>query len=230
MVVVLPLFCLSCVLTVCGSKKVCVANGFEFHYAKKGSLVLTHWLPETESRLPLGPTHQVGVGCLITRGDEMLVVQETTGPAARYKLWKMPTGLLDPGENINEAAVRELKEETGLDGSLYKILTFRQAHPLVGKSTSSGASGGSDLFFVCWMKLDDEGQEFVKQEEEIADIRWMPIREFADQELWQKSPVYQEMNEAMIRAVEADQGGMQEVTLPVGFRPGVNTIYIPAKM
>jgi ADP-ribose pyrophosphatase YjhB (NUDIX family) len=31
------------------------------------------------------------------------------------KVWKMPTGLTDTGEDIATSAVRELKEETGLD-------------------------------------------------------------------------------------------------------------------
>ena len=43
------------------------------------------WLPEdSESRLPHGPTHQVGIGAIITHPltGKMLVVQEKSGPAA----------------------------------------------------------------------------------------------------------------------------------------------------
>jgi len=69
------------------------------------------------SRLPDGPTHQIGIGALVIHpvSGKMLAVRERSGPAARAKLWKMPTGLTDPGEDIAAAAVRELKEETGLD-------------------------------------------------------------------------------------------------------------------
>ena len=69
------------------------------------------------SRLPGGPTHQIGIGALVIHplSGKMLAVREKSGPAARAKLWKMPTGLTDPGEDIATAAVRELKEETGLD-------------------------------------------------------------------------------------------------------------------
>jgi len=45
-------------------------------------LILKQWLPESPSRLPLGPTHQVGVGALVLEEDKMLVVQEKSGPAA----------------------------------------------------------------------------------------------------------------------------------------------------
>eukprot|EP00978_Attheya_sp_CCMP212_P028151 scaffold96505_cov30-Attheya_sp.AAC.1 len=50
-----------------------------------GQLVLTKWLPtDGESRLPNGPTHQVGIGGLIFHPvtGKMLVVQEKSGPAA----------------------------------------------------------------------------------------------------------------------------------------------------
>lgn len=84
--------------------------GFDFQHAELGFCVLTKWLPkETASRLPNGPTHQVGVGALVIHptNGKMLAVQEKSGPAAKRKLWKMPTGLTDPGEDIAVAAVRE---------------------------------------------------------------------------------------------------------------------------
>ena len=62
------------------------------------SLVLSRWLPtDTPSRLPHGPTHQVGVGVVLLNPldpSQMLVVRELSGPAAKYNLWKMPTGLV----------------------------------------------------------------------------------------------------------------------------------------
>jgi hypothetical protein len=63
----------------------CVELGFEFQHAKNGLLVLTRWLPEDqESRLPHGPTHQLGVGIILLHPvtKKMLVVQEKSGPAA----------------------------------------------------------------------------------------------------------------------------------------------------
>lgn len=96
----------------------CSLHGFDFQHAEPGYCVLTKWLPTgSASRLPNGPTHQVGIGALVIHPvtGKMLAVRERTGPAAKAKLWKMPTGLTDPGEDIAVAAVRELREETGLD-------------------------------------------------------------------------------------------------------------------
>jgi Nudix hydrolase domain/NUDIX domain len=106
---------------------------FLFHMVvgSTSTLVMTRWLPLSSSgsvsRLPKGPTHQVGVGCLVYKpGDanQILVVQEKSGPAAAYRLWKMPTGLSDAEEDIHEAAIRELFEETGLRSSSDKLLVL----------------------------------------------------------------------------------------------------------
>ncbi len=44
----------------------------------------------------------------------------------RYDDWSFPKGKLDPGETIEEAALREVKEETGLDCRIVqKIVTLR---------------------------------------------------------------------------------------------------------
>jgi len=231
----------------------CIEMGFDFQYAKSGMLVMTNWLPEeTESRLPHGPTHQVGIGAIILHpiSGKMLVVQEKTGPAAKRKLWKMPTGLTDPGEDVIDAAVREAKEETGLDVKFDRIICMRQAH--------GGIFNQSDMFVVCLLELDpkykealENGKEvpLVPQEEEIAMIEWMELKDFCDQDLWQGSPLYGEMNNAIVRAasrslgelkqdkgiVDSDSGDKKQFNsdcgfiakkLPVGFRPGSNTIYL----
>ena len=80
------------------------SQGFDFQHAAPGEAVLTKWLPKhSESRLPHGPTHQVGIGALVLHPltGKMLVVQERTGPAAARKLWKMPTGEYSYSWNVS---------------------------------------------------------------------------------------------------------------------------------
>jgi hypothetical protein len=47
------------------------------------TLILSQWLPDTPSKLPLGPSHQVGVGIVVLNPSDpsqMLCVQEQSGP------------------------------------------------------------------------------------------------------------------------------------------------------
>lgn len=135
----------------------------------------------------------------------------------------MPTGLADPAEDIHEAAIRELAEETGLDAVCDGILVFRQSH-----AARSGTRAASDLFFVCRMKLVDETKStWTAQPEEIADIRWMPIREFCDQDVWKNSPLYQELNGVCLNANERHV--FAPAKLPIGLDRAppnsTNTLY-----
>ena len=173
----------------------------------------------------------------------MLVVQEQTGPAAAWQLWKMPTGLLDDAEDVHHAAVRELREETGLEAHWDGMLAVRQAHSTSSSSskTAQPAVGRkhSDLFFVCQMSLvranhdqtncengdieattttttittllnEDNNRSYWDNDPwticptEIAAIRWMTVREYAAQARWQQSPVYLELNQAILDAAGCD--------------------------
>src|SRR5690242_2840577 len=55
-------------------------------------------------------------GCLITKDGTYLLVQEKQPKA--YGLWNLPAGRVDEGESIEEGAIREAKEETGLEVAL----------------------------------------------------------------------------------------------------------------
>lgn len=43
---------------------------------------------------------------------QVLMVQERNGPLRGMGVWKMPTGLVEVGEDVSHAAVREVLEET----------------------------------------------------------------------------------------------------------------------
>jgi hypothetical protein len=80
-------------------------------------LLMSQWLLST------GPTHQIGVGCLVLHPDDrskMLVAQEKTGPVAAYTVRCASKDL---------AVIRERKEETGFEMKFGGILQVRQVHP-----------------------------------------------------------------------------------------------------
>lgn len=60
---------------------------------------------------------RVVAACVIRNEDgKYLLVQEAQKKV--YGLWNLPAGLVDKGESIEAAAVREAKEESGLDVEL----------------------------------------------------------------------------------------------------------------
>jgi 8-oxo-dGTP diphosphatase len=62
----------------------------------------------------------VGCGCVIAEDGRYLLVRETKAMAGgRFAL---PAGKLEPGETLQEAALRECREETGLEARLERLL------------------------------------------------------------------------------------------------------------
>ena len=64
------------------------------------------------------PVPTVGVVCL--RGEEVLLIKRGTPP--RLGQWSVPGGRLEWGETLQSAALRELKEETGVDAELLGLI------------------------------------------------------------------------------------------------------------
>ena len=55
----------------------------------------------------------VGVGAIIFRDDRVLLVQRGSEPS--YGKWSIPGGLVELGESLQEAVLREVREEVGLE-------------------------------------------------------------------------------------------------------------------
>jgi len=62
----------------------------------------------------------VGVGALIQDGERYLLIKRAAEPDAGF--WSIPGGLVEVGEKVEDAAVREAKEETGLDVEVVELL------------------------------------------------------------------------------------------------------------
>ncbi|KAI9177838.1 hypothetical protein LWI28_019848 [Acer negundo] len=92
-----------------------VKEGFRFHHAELDYLMLVKWIPKTSDTFPANASHRVGIGAFVMNDKgEVLVVQERNGRFKDTNVWKLPTGTVDEGEDICMAAIREVKEETGV--------------------------------------------------------------------------------------------------------------------
>eukprot|EP00640_Fibrocapsa_japonica_P002956 CAMPEP_0113951592 /NCGR_PEP_ID=MMETSP1339-20121228/87011_1 /TAXON_ID=94617 /ORGANISM="Fibrocapsa japonica" /LENGTH=269 /DNA_ID=CAMNT_0000959901 /DNA_START=270 /DNA_END=1079 /DNA_ORIENTATION=- /assembly_acc=CAM_ASM_000762 len=183
---------------------VAVSRGFDFHHASPGAAMLTKWLPSTPCTLPHGPSHQVGVGAFVlNESNEMLVVQEKSGPVGGMDFWKVPTGLINSGEDLGDAAIREVKEETGVDAKVDSILMFRHSHGF--------NFGTSDLWFV--VKMIPTTFELTAQESEIAAVRWMPVEEFQEQPRLKNSPLHAQVGRILAASKSSGYEGVSYTKL-----------------
>ncbi|XP_059449470.1 nudix hydrolase 2-like [Corylus avellana] len=152
--------------------EVAVKEGFRYHHAEPDYLMLIYWIPETTDTLPANASHRVGIGAFVMNSQrEVLVVMENGGRFKGTGVWKFPTGVVNEGEDIGTAAVREVKEETGIDAEFVEVLAFRESH----KSFFSK----SDLFFVCMLKPCSF--DIQKQDQEVEAAQWMPVEDYAAQ-------------------------------------------------
>jgi 8-oxo-dGTP diphosphatase len=62
-------------------------------------------------------------GLVVNGADEWLVVKKKYG-GLKGK-WSLPAGFVQPGETLDEAAIREIKEETGIDAEIVGFLGMR---------------------------------------------------------------------------------------------------------
>lgn len=102
-----------------------------------------------------------------TKGFEVALTQTSRGP-----MWCLPKGRVEQSETIEEAAVREVREETGLHGQIQRPLrpieyTY-QARTEGGDRT---AVAKTVHFFL--MKFRDGSTE--DHDSEVADVRWFPL-------------------------------------------------------
>jgi 8-oxo-dGTP diphosphatase len=71
-------------------------------------------------------TYRIGVGVLVWRDTTILVGRRRGSYGAGT--WALPGGMLEHGEQPEETAARELREETGLVATNFRIV---DAHPWV---------------------------------------------------------------------------------------------------
>jgi 8-oxo-dGTP diphosphatase len=93
-------------------------------------------------------------GGVVVRDGRVLVVHRP-----KYDDWSLPKGKLEPGESWEDAALREVEEETGLQAEL--------GAPL-GSSHYEVAAGPKE---VRWFRMAAPGEPQARNE--VDDVRWV---------------------------------------------------------
>ncbi|KAG6775413.1 hypothetical protein POTOM_018864 [Populus tomentosa] len=201
----------------------------------------------SELKVVVGHRKLLLVGChnyssLMLRSNysmrKVLVVKEKHGYFKGKDAWKFPTGVVNQGEDICAAAIREVKEETGIDTEFMEILAFRlNLSPIDSKpaeetlfgmcnvllftlsqpgspahphyQTHQQFLGKSDLFFVCM--LQPLSFDITKQDSEIKAAQWIPIDEYVNQTYNREHKPFEYIAKICLTKSQSNYGGFSAV-------------------
>ncbi|MCM3136015.1 ADP-ribose pyrophosphatase [Paenibacillus polysaccharolyticus] len=123
-------------------------------------------------KLPNGQTatreiikHPGAVAVLALRGDRMLVVDQYRQAMGRTEV-EIPAGKLDPGEEPEVAAARELKEETGYEAKSLRHLRSFYTSP-----------GFADEIIHLYIAEELEAGEMALDEDEFLEVSEITLEE-----------------------------------------------------
>lgn len=105
-------------------------------------------------------------GGLLEKDSKFLLVNAKVG--VPKGLWNLPAGGVDDGETVDEAAVREVREETGFDVKIQGLVGTQ--HRLKNKYSKN------NIIRVNF-KMEIVGGELNPPEDEIAEAKWFSIEE-----------------------------------------------------
>jgi 8-oxo-dGTP diphosphatase len=121
--------------------------------------------PQSATEAQPGPIP--AASAVLLQNGCVLLVQR--GQAPNAGCWSFPGGKIKAGETVQQAALRELEEETGVQASAESILT------VLDVMQHSGASLDYHYLLVViychWRAGDPRGAD------DAADARWIPIEQ-----------------------------------------------------
>jgi len=116
----------------------------------------------------------VGTGALILQDGELLLVRRAAQPGMGK--WSIPGGLVELGETVHDAMVREVKEEVGFDVEAVKLTD-------VVDTINLDRNGQVQYHFVVVNFLARIVGGELKTATDILEARWAPVEEVENYDL-----------------------------------------------
>ncbi len=146
-----------------------------------------------------GPQYRPNVGVVLFNAQGLVWVGHREGEEGPYA-WQFPQGGVDPGEDLEAAARRELHEETGVVsvrpiGRTHSWLSYDfPPDVLANKKRARGFKGQKQIWFAFRFEGEDsEIDLFAHGEVEFDAWRWTSLSEVPDLIVPFKRAVYLEV-------------------------------------
>lgn len=99
---------------------------------------------------------------VVIRNKEILLVKRATTPFKDF--WTLPGGLMDPGETIEQTAIREVLEETGAKVKIEKMIGVYSGPKRDPRGTSL-----SVVFLMKFIKFSGA------PDNEVSEVKFFPV-------------------------------------------------------
>ena len=133
------------------------------------------------SHLPYRPC----AGIMLVNRDGLVFVGQRLD--AVVEAWQMPQGGIDPGEDAQDAALRELGEETGIAPHLAEIVArsatehlYDLPDELIGRIWKGKYRGQRQIWFLMRFLGDDGDVDITTQHQEFKAWRWAAPADLVD--------------------------------------------------
>lgn len=110
---------------------------------------------------------------IVVKDNKILLAKRSEDSSSEPNKWCVPGGFLDRNENIKTACLRELKEETGYEGEIEKLMLIED-NP---NRMSTSISDNQNVTFVFIIKI---GEKTGESDHEISEIKWFDINDLPD--------------------------------------------------
>ena len=116
----------------------------------------------------------VGIGAIILDGDKILLEKRKNLPSKGK--WTVPGGLVDLGETLEQAVIREVKEETGLEVDKPRLVD-------VVNYISLSEKGAVVYHFVIIDYIVTSNGGKLKAASDADALKWVPFNEVEEYDL-----------------------------------------------
>lgn len=113
--------------------------------------------------------NEVGI-FIINDNKEILLQKRSANKRFDPNKWGLCAGHVDANESLEDAAIREIKEEVGLDVTPKELIPYGEREVAIKDSNSH-------ITYFYYVRCNKKAEEFTIQKEELSEVKWFNIDE-----------------------------------------------------